>query len=49
MGNVRKWIAADKPATEIAVLGERLRTADEEVIYVLRDDGGDFIRGAVKG
>jgi hypothetical protein len=31
------------------VLGERLRTDDVEVIYILRNGGGDFIRGAVKG
>jgi hypothetical protein len=48
-GGVWKWVPADNPAPENAVLGERLRTDDEEVIYILRGDGGDFIRGAVKG
>jgi hypothetical protein len=47
-GDLWKWVPADSPAPENAVLGERLQTDDEEVIYILRDDGGDFIRGAVK-
>ena len=48
-GDAYKWVPADNPAPENAILGERLQTDDEEVIYVLRDDGGDLIRGAVKG
>jgi hypothetical protein len=48
-GDAWRYVPADNPAPENAVLGERLRTDDEEIIYILRDDGGDFIRGAVKG
>jgi hypothetical protein len=48
-GNVYRYVPADNPAPENAVLGERLRTADEEVIYIDRGAAGEFIRGAVKG
>jgi hypothetical protein len=48
-GDAYKWVPADHPAPENAVLGERLRTDHEEVIYIQRTGSGEFIRGAVKG
>jgi hypothetical protein len=48
-GDLYKWVPADQRAPEHAELAMRLRTDDEEVIYILRGDGGgDFNRGAVK-
>lgn len=48
-GDAYKWAAADNPAPENAVLGERLQTDDGEVLYIERTGSGEFIRGAVKG
>ena len=42
-GNRRRW------AHENAELAKRLRTGDEEVLYIDRGAAGEFIRGAVKG
>src|SRR5688572_32040747 len=48
-GDLYKWVPADQRAPEHAELATQLRTDDEEVIYINRGHGGDFIRGAVKG
>ena len=48
-GDLYKWVPVGKWAPENAELAKRLRTDDEEVLYIERTGSGEFIGGAVKG
>jgi hypothetical protein len=48
-GDIYRWVPVGKWAPANAELPKRLRTDDEEILYIERTGSGEFIGGAVKG